>query len=166
MDNFNPALTSVQVNIAGNRIPNRPLDPSRKPQEAFSSLIQAFGGASYKNYGGCLFRGSYGATLPALPSNPDNSLVILASGLRAYSASNSTNNTIAISPNSHYLGFNLEKVYNSGTIFSGVNTRSSPPYLDCFFAVANTTTLTSYCYALIDVILVVDCNEKTITAFN
>ena len=100
MDNFNPALTSIQVNVAENRTPNSPLDPFRKLQEAFASLIYAFGGSSFKTYGGCLFRGSYGAVLPtSLPTNPDNSLVISAAGLRPYSASNPATNTIAISPN-------------------------------------------------------------------
>jgi len=157
IDSFNPALIKAQVSLGnGLKMPNRQLDPSRRPQEAFANLIQAFGGASLKSMGGCLNRNAYGATLPSAPSNSDASIVIPFAGLRGGSI-------ITINPSSFYLGFNMERVVGSGSIFSGVDTTASGISLDVGYGVATANNITCTCFALVDVIIEVDPSTKTIT---
>lgn len=163
-DAINPALTSLQCSIGGLKFPNKPLNPSQRPAECFSSLISAFGGLSLKSFGGTMTRSNYGATIPSLPTNPDTMLVVPASGVRAISAVNTATEVVVNFLNGHYQGFDLERM--TGSLFSGVNTRTTPPYLDVVLGVASTSTITSFAWGLIDVIIEVDVNERSIKAFN
>jgi hypothetical protein len=163
-DAVNIAVTSAQISLNGNKYPNRPLNPSHRPAEAYMQLMSAWGaGSSIKSYGGVSYRGSYGATIPSLPTSADNMMVVPAAGLRAMSHSNDATQIVTSYPHGHYLGFDLDRL--TGSLFSGLNTRSSPPFLDLTLGVAATSTITSFCWGLIDVVLCVEPSSKSLTAF-
>ena len=171
-DAVNIGLTSLQCSIGGSKFPNRPFNPSARPAECFSGgLMAAWGASSLKSYGGTMTRGSYGASL-ARPANSDDMMVVPAAGMRAFSfsepsapASYDTNqqNRVAQNPHMHYIGFDLERC--QGALFSGVNTRSSPPYVDVTFGVATSSTVQSQAWGMSDCVLVVDTNTKSIQSF-
>jgi hypothetical protein len=116
------------------------------------------------NFGGVLQRESYGSTIPSLPANPDNSLVVPAAAYRA-SPVGSDNGTLPIVkyPNQHFLGVDLEK--SSSVLFQGVNTRSTPPFIEYNFQVATTSSATLFGWGLSDVVLEIDAVSKQIVAY-
>ena len=169
-DAVNCSLTSLQCSIGGSKFPNKPFSPSIRPAECFAGgLMAAWGASSLKSYGGVITRGSYGATIPSRQTNYDDMIVIPANGMRAIS---NWENTVDVSnqqyrtvqfPHMHYIGFDLERC--AGSLFSGVNTRSSPPYVDVTFGTAMTSTIQSQAWGLSDVVLCIDTYSKTIQAF-
>ena len=162
-DSINPALVSLQCSIAGQKYPNKALNPSQRPAECYASYIAAWGGSSLKSFGGVMDRSSYGATIPSVPSGKDNMLTVPALGVRASSQSDSTTLNVVSAPNMHYQGFDIQRC--SGSLFSGVNTRSSPPYIDLNLGVASSSTITCYAWGMSDVVLVIDVPSKQIQAF-
>jgi hypothetical protein len=172
-DAVNCALTSLQCSIGGSKFPNRPFNPSQKPAESFScGLMAAWGASSLKSYGGTIGRSNYGATIPSRPSNSDDMIVVPSAGLRAnsnsepsYPSTYDTNsvNRIVQHPHMGYIGFDLERC--AGALFSGVNTRSSPPYVDVTFGTAMQSTIQSQAWGLSDVVLCIDTTSKTIQAY-
>ena len=60
----------------------------------------------------------------------------------------------------HFEGLNLERI--SGSLFSGVNTRMAPPFLEMNIATAVDTAVTCYAFALSDCILKIDPATKTL----
>ena len=170
-DAVNCSLTALQCSIGGSKFPNKPFNPSQRPAECFSGgLMAAWGAASLKSYGGVISRSAYGATIPSRQANYDDMIVVPTAGLRGISnweASLSdwtilTQRTLQY-PHMHYIGFDLE--HCAGSLFSGVNTRSSPPYVDVTFGTAMTSTIQSQAWGLSDVVLCIDTTSKTIQAF-
>lgn len=163
-DAFNPALTSRQLQVGGNFYPNRPINDSARPAEGYPILIQALGGGIAKSLGTIVTRSSYNAVLPSVPTGSDSGLVVPGVALRA-AATGSDEAQLIITkfPNAAYYGYDLEKV--SSTLFSGVNTRASPPFLNLFLGVAAAANITVQSWGLSDVVLVVDTVAKQINAF-
>jgi hypothetical protein len=131
--------------------------------------MAAWGASSLKSYGGNISRSAYGATIPYLPTNSDDMMVIPQAGIRGNSNweytvnfDQLTNRTVQF-PHMHYIGFDLERC--AGALFSGVNTRSSPPYVDVTFGKPMNTTIQSQAWGLSDCVLVIDTTSKTIQAF-
>ena len=122
-------------------------------------ILCAWGGQGMKNIGGVMFRGSYGATLNPVTGS-DSSIVVPANGLRARSQVKATTDYIASYPNMHFEGLNLERI--SGALFSGVNTRMAPPFLEMNIATAVDVAVTCYAFALSDCILKIDPATKTL----
>jgi len=60
----------------------------------------------------------------------------------------------------HFEGLNLERI--SGSLFSGINTRMAPPFLEMNIATATDLAVTCYAFALSDCILRVDPATKTL----
>ena len=54
-------------------------------------------------------------------------------------------NTIQQFPNMHFEGLNLERI--SGSLFSGINTRMSPPFIEMTIATATDLAATCCCKA-------------------
>ena len=104
-------------------------------------------------------RSSYGATLQTV-SSCDSSIVVPTANGRAYSSIDTGTQAITQYPNMHYEGLNLERI--SGSLFSGVNTRMSPPFLEIQIATATDLTMTCYAFAMSDVILKIDPATKTL----
>lgn len=164
-DAFNPAVTALNVVVGGTtRIPIRPLNPSQRPSECHINLISAFGGLGLKSFSGTIYRGAYGSTLPALPSNADNLLVVPAAGLRNASNSDTTPDIIVKYPSMHFLGFDLDRV-GPGILFSGTSCRNAPVFVEATFGVASTQTISASMWALCDMILQIDVETKQITSF-
>ena len=151
----------MQANLGGVKYPNRPMNPSVRPSECYSNYLCAWGGQGLKNVGGLMFRGSYGATLNAVAGS-DSSIVVpsAAAATRATSQLETAVQQVSSFPNMHYEGLNLERI--SGALFSGVNTRMAPPFLELNIATAVDTAVTCYAFAMSDCILKIDPATKTL----
>ena len=109
---------------------------------------------------GIITRSSYGATLVAVAGS-DSSIVVPADGRRLTSQiETGVANIIATSPHMHYLGYDLDRM--SGTLFSGINTRMAPPFIELNIASAVDTNVTCYAFALSGCILKIGPQTKTL----
>lgn len=168
-DAINPLLISLNVSVGGIRTPQRPLNPSQNPSSAYAALCAAWQASSkLDSFGGVVSRSSYGASIGTrLAGNlMDSSAVVPALAKRATAFYGVSANDVIVStyPNMAYYGFDLSKVPSS-VLFSGVNTRNSPPFLECTFGSATNVSLTAYAWAMSDMVLVIDTNTKQIQAF-
>lgn len=163
-DAINPALTSRQCQVGGQFFPNRPINDSARPAEGYPYLIQALGGGIAKSLGTCVTSSMYNSVLPSAPANSDVRLVVPAAGKRpAYSGDDQVAQTIAKFPSSAYHGYDLEKV--SSILFSGINTRAQPPFLNLTLSVASAANAVCQAWGMSDVVLVIDSVAKQVTAF-
>jgi hypothetical protein len=168
-DAINPMCTSLQVSIGGGvKVPQRSLNPTQNPSGVYSMLASAWDASdALHDFGGVVTRSAYGASIStALSANvTDDSIVIPASALRP-TTNGITPGTIIIAnyPNMHYIGFDVSKI-TSNNLFTGVNTRSAPPFLECSLGAASATTLIAYGWAMSDVVLSVDLQTNQIQAF-
>ena len=163
-DSVNLTAVSLQLSIAGQKYPNKALNPTMRPAETYAAYIAAWGGSSLKSFGGVMDRSSFNACYGTVPSQKDNSIVVPAAGLRAWSQSESSTKWIVSQyPNMHYNGFDIQRC--GGSVLSGINTRSSCPYLELNINTATGATATAFVWAMSDVILVVDVVSKQLQAF-
>lgn len=163
-DAVNPASTKTQLVIAGNRFPNKEMNPSLRPAEAMMYYLNSWGQkGDLAHLGGCLNRNYYGATIPSAPSGSDYSIVVPASGLRTYSNQSLASDIITSFPNMHYLGIDLERC--GGVLFNGISTRQNPPYVEQNLAVTSTSAITLQAWSISDVILEVDVASKQVIAY-
>lgn len=164
-DAVNLACTQFNVSIGGIQYPQRPMDPSRRPAEAFLHYMSAMGmSGDFKKYSSTITRDAYGAsTNVASVTAVDSSMILPANGSRARSAFDATAVVIATVPNQHYLGVDFEK--SGGLLFNGVSTRSSPPAGNFYFNTGTSVASTSFAFGLVDCVLVVDTATNTIQAF-
>ena len=107
----------------------------------------------------------YNAVYPTLPANSDTSCVVPANSVRAaIPGSDNASTVIARWPNSAYYGNDLEK--SAGILFQGINSRSTPPFLNLFLGAstgANTILLNAWGISYL--ILQIDTVAKEIKAF-
>lgn len=167
-DAVNLAVTQFNVSVGGLQYPQRPLNPSQRPAEAFMALMSALGfSGDYKKYGGVINRSAYGASTATIASGTQNGydtmIVVPAAGLRAESAIFSTSVSVSQYPNAAYLGVDFEK--SGGLLFNGINTRASPPVGNFYINSATTAASTSFAFGLVDCVLVVDTAAQTIAAY-
>jgi hypothetical protein len=123
--------------------------------------MEAWGKTSTLDGAGSVYRGSYGATLNTV-TNADCLIVVPAEGKRAYSqllVNSESKDIIVDFPNSHYIGFDTERI--TGSLFSGIDTRFSPPYLECNIGTTLTDNVTCYAFALLDCVIKIDPQQKT-----
>jgi hypothetical protein len=134
--------------------------------EGYPYLIQALGGGLAKSLGTVVNLNSYNAIIPSIPTSSgfDSRLVVPAAGVRAaYVGSDNGDTNIAKFPNMAFYGYDLEKV--SSILFSGLNTRASPPFLNLHLAVASTSSIICQAWGISDVVLVFDTVSKQVQAF-
>jgi hypothetical protein len=167
-DAINPSLNSRQVQIGSQYIPNKPINDLQRPAEGYAYLIQALtsGGGLAKTAGSGVYRNSYNVSIPSVPTGSDSAVVAPAgNGTRpAYPGDDNTAFAIISKyPNSAYYGYDLEKV--SGILLCGVNTRSTPPFLNINFAQATTSTVICQAWGMSDVILAFDIPSRSVQAF-
>ena len=165
-DAVNLAVTQFNVAVGGINYPQRPMDPTRRPAEAFLMYMSALGySGDYKKYGGYITRSGYGAsTNTASVTSFDSMMVVPATGVRAESALiPGTTQVIVTYPNTHYLGVDFEK--SGGLLFNGVNTRSAPPIGNFYINTGTTAASTSFAFGLVDCVLLIDTATNTIQAF-
>jgi hypothetical protein len=170
-DSICPQLTSRQLQVAGQFFPSRPINDIARPSEGYSYLIQSLtqGGGITKSYGTTINRMTYCVTTAAI-TGQDSTFSVCANGSRGAITGNdetATSRNITRFPNSFYCGYDLEK--SSGVLFQGVNTRSSPPFLNLFIAPVGTVGLTTAvnvnAWGMSDLILQIDTMSKQITPF-
>lgn len=173
-DAVNLAVTQFNVAVGGINYPQRPLDPSRRPAEAFLTYLSALGfSGDYKKYGGYITRSGYGAsTNVASVTQVDSSMIVCGalsncsraeSSLSAFTAPATAAQVIVSYPNTHFLGVDFEK--SGGLLFNGVNTRSAPPIGNFYLNTGAVAAATSFAFGLVDCVLVVDTMSQTIQAF-
>lgn len=168
-DALNLACTQFSVTTSGGlQFPQSPFNPSLRPGQCFVGFMSALGySGNYKAYGGCMTRDNYGAsmagtTVANIPQL-DSMMVIPAAAVRARSGIDATNVSIQQFPNMHYLGVDFEK--SSGILFNGISTRSSPPQANFYLNAQTPVAFTSFCFALVDAVVVVDVMAQTVQVF-
>ena len=165
-DAINPALNSRQLQVGSQYIPNKPINDLQRPAEGYAYLIQALtsGGGLAKTAGSSVYRTTYNAVIQAPPAGSDNNCVTAANGLRP-NAVGGDGSDLQISkfPNAAYYGYDLEKV--SGILLCGINTRSTPPFVNINFAQATNTTIICQAWGMSDVILAFDIPSRSVQAY-
>jgi hypothetical protein len=169
-DAINIGTTSRQLQIGGNYFPNLPINDVQRPAEGYAVLIQSLGGAIPKSYGTTVTREMYSSVggIAAVPSGADNGLVLPAVASNqiqraAPAGSDYAAQQVIDFPSGHFLGYDLEKA--GGILFSGLNTRASPPFLNLFLGSALNANVTCQSWGLSDVVMVVDTVSKSVQAF-
>ena len=164
-DSICPNLSSRQLQVGGNFYPNKPINDIARPSEGYQYLIQSLtqGGGITKSYGSVINRNNY-CVLMDTSTGQDSSFVVPAAALRPIATNSTETNRNCVSfPNAFYCGYDLEK--SAGILFQGLNTRSSPPFLNLYIATVLQTTVNVNAWGMSDVILQVDTIAKQITAF-
>ncbi|MEY3751980.1 MAG: hypothetical protein RLZZ354_522 [Pseudomonadota bacterium] len=166
-DGINISTNSRQLQVGGSFYPNRPINDVSRPSEGYLYLIQALGGSIPSSLGTVVNREMYnsvgGTTLPT-GTNVETFLVLPATTVRAASAGNDGGSVSVLKyPNSHFHGYDLERL--GGVMFSGINTRSTPPFLNLNIQNALTSTITCNAWGYSDVVLVFDIGSKSVQAF-
>jgi hypothetical protein len=165
-DAVNIGTTSRQLQIGGNYFPNLPINDVQRPAEGYAILIQALGGSIPKSYGSVVTREMYNSVggIAAVPTGADNGLVLPATTSRAAPAgSDQAAQSVIDFPSGAFYGYDLEKA--GGILFSGLNTRASPPFLNLFLGSALNANVTTLSWGLSDVVMVIDTNSKSVQAF-
>ena len=166
-DAINITTNSRQLQVGGSFYPNRPISDVSRPSEGYLYLIQSLGGSIPSALGTVVNREMYnsvgGTTLPT-GTNVETFLVLPATTVRAASAGNDGGSVSVLKyPNSHFHGYDLERL--GGVMFSGINTRSTPPFLNLNIQNALTSTITCNAWGYSDVVLVFDIGSKSVQAF-
>jgi hypothetical protein len=164
--NFSINSAILECNSIGAKYPNKNLNPIGRPAESFALFAQSMGCTSASTYSGVVSSDNYNACLPSVITGSDSRLVVPASALRpACAGSDNGSVNIVKYPNSFYLGMDMEKC--TGTVlFNGVSTRSAPPILNITLAQAVGQTVNVNAFGLIDCVLVVDVESRSISVIN
>lgn len=163
-DAVNILTSSRQLQCGGSYIPNYPYNDIARPAEAYAGTIQALGGSITKSYGTVVTREMFSSSAFTVPAGSDNALVLPATTSRAAPIGSDGGALSVIQyPSSAFYGYDLERA--GGTLFSGISTRSSPPFLNLFLSTATTAVVNCQAWGLSDVVMVIDANSKSIQAF-
>ena len=165
-DAVNIGTTSRQLQVGGNYFPNLPVNDVQRPAEGYAVLIQSLGGSIPKAYGTSVTREMYNSVggIAAVPAGADNGLVLPAANARAAPAGSDQGSLPVTSyPAGAFYGYDLEKV--GGILFSGLNTRAAPPFLNLFLGSTLSASVTTQSWGLSDVVMVVDTASKSVQAF-
>lgn len=166
-DGINIGCSSRQLQVGGSFFPNRPINDVSRPSEGYIYLIQSLGGSIPSALGTVVSREMYnsigGTSLPT-GSNVDTCIVLPAATTRAApNGSDGGGASVINFPSGHFLGYDLERL--GGVMFSGINTRSTPPFLNLNILNALTSTITCNAWGYSDVVLVFDIASKSVQAF-
>jgi hypothetical protein len=155
-----------QVIIGGGFYPNKELNPSQQPSLVMASLAQAWGYGTSYNFGGIINSYQFNSTLPSVSAGSDAQLVIPAvAGTRPVPVgSDYTAQALVNYLSCAFRGVDLEKAGKS-TLYQGVNTRNTPPYISQNYSVATTVAGTIISFALCDLILEIDPLSKSIVGY-
>ena len=109
---------------------------------------------------------TYHNLYPSANTGSDSRWIVPATALRAVYTNddNTTYNNVQKFPSTFYVGVDLEKY--ATTLFCGQSTRTSQAQLEITIATANTTTLQATTFALLDVVVIIDVESKTIMVMN
>ena len=136
--------------LAGQNLPQRTLNPSYHPADAFCELQKALGALAIVNYNGAVSRDEY------YRSSTSTGLMI---------AYNTTLANIESTSPQFIMGINTEIVSHRGGLLSGININTAPSFLRCQIDSAlSAYTHTIYAFAFHDVILEFDVLAKTVVS--
>jgi hypothetical protein len=155
------------VTIGGQNYPNREMNPSQQPSWVMWNLMNAWGyGDSMKGFGGIINSYQFNSTLPSVSAGSDASLVVpAATGTRPVAqGSDYTPQALVNYLSCAFRGIDLEKAGRS-SLYQGVNTRQTPPYVSQNYSVATTASATLISFALCDLILEIDPMSKSIVGY-
>jgi hypothetical protein len=163
-DAVNIGTTSRQFQVGGNYFPNLPINDVNRPAEGYSYLIQALGGSIAKSYGTVVTREMYNSSAFTVPSGADNALVLPATTSRGAPVGSDAGALSVLSfPSGAFYGYDLEKT--GGILFSGLNTRASPGFLNLFLGTTTSAVVNCQSWGLSDVVMVIDTVSKSVQAF-
>jgi hypothetical protein len=167
-DAINITTNSRQLQVGGSFYPNRPINDISRPSEGYLYLIQSLGGSIPSALGTVVSREMYNSVggVASVPTgtNVDTFLVLPATILRAAPIGSDVGSQAVMSyPSSHFHGYDLERL--GGVMFSGINTRSTPPFLNLNILNALNATITCNAWGYSDVVLVFDIASKSVQAF-
>lgn len=168
-DAINITSNSRQLQVGGSFFPNRPINDVGKASEGYVYLIQALGGNIPSALGTVVNKEMYcsvgGVASVPTGANIETFLVLPATGVRgAPVGSDAGSVSVFQYPSGHFHGYDLERISGS-VLFSGVNTRSTPPFLNLTIQNALNATITCNAWGYSDVILAFDIGSKSVQAF-
>ena len=167
-DAINITTNSRQLTVGGSYFPNKPINDIARSSEGYIYLIQALGGNIPSALGTVVNKEMYCSVggVAAVPTgtNVETFLVLPATILRSAPAG-SDNGSVSVLqyPSGHFHGYDLERL--GGVMFSGINTRSTPPFLNLNIQNALNATITCNAWGYSDVVLVFDIASKSVQAF-
>ena len=111
---------------------------------------------------------TYNSAFPAIPSGSDSRLNLPSAGLRPVTGGTDISGselTLIKNCSCAFYGYDCEK--SSSVLFSGVNSRSAPPFLNLYSSGTGTGTNTILCNAwgIVDCILEFDVKSKSVVAY-
>ena len=167
-DAINITTNSRQLQVGGSFFPNKPINDVARPSEGYLYLIQSLGGSIPSALGTVVSREMYnslgGITTAPSGTNVDTYLALPATLIRnAPTGSDAGNVNVLQYPSCHFHGYDLERL--GGVMFSGINTRSTPPFLNLNIQNAINATITCNAWGYSDVVLVFDIASKSVQAF-
>ena len=167
-DAINITTNSRQLQVGGNYYPNKPISDVARSSEGYIYLIQALGGNIPSALGTVVNKEMYCsvggvATVPT-GANIETFLVLPATLVRASPVGSDAGGFSVLQyPSGHFHGYDLERL--GGVMFSGINTRSTPPFLNLNIQNALNATITCNAWGYSDVVLVFDIASKSVQAF-
>lgn len=167
-DAINITTNSRQLQVGGMYFPNRPISDVSRPSEGYVYLIQALGGSIPMSLGTIVTKETYNSVggVAAVPTgaNVDTALVLPATTVRAAPLGSDGGSISLFSyPSAAFYGYDLERL--GGVMFSGINTRSTPPFLNLNIQNALNATITCNAWGYSDVVLAFDIGSKSVQAF-
>jgi hypothetical protein len=167
-DAINITTNSRQLQVGGSFYPNRPINDISRPSEGYLYLIQSLGGSIPSALGTVISREMYNSVggVASIPTgaNVDTFLILPATVVRAAPVGSDIGSQgVMAYPSSHFHGYDLERL--GGVMFSGINTRSTPPFLNLNIQNALNATITCNAWGYSDVVLVFDIASKSVQAF-
>jgi hypothetical protein len=168
-DAINITTNSRQLQVGGSFFPNRPISDVSRSSEGYLYLIQALGGSIPSSLGTVVSREMYNSIggVAAVPTgaNVETFLVLPATVIRAAPVGSDIGNVSVLQyPSSHFHGYDLERI-PGGVLFSGINTRSTPPFLNLNIQNALNATISCNSWGYSDCVLAFDIGSKSVQAF-
>ena len=169
-DAINICTNSRQLQVGSSYFPTRPINDLQQAGVGYTYTIQSLGGGLAKSYGTTVTRNMYNSVggIASIPTGSDTTLVIPAVSSNypsraAYLGDDAGAVQVLRYPSGAYYGYDLERC--NGILFSGFNTRASPPFINLNLGAVTNASITCNAWGLSDVILSVDVNSKSVQAF-
>jgi len=167
-DAINITTNSRQLQVGGSFFPNKQINDVARPSEGYIYLIQALGGNIPSALGTVVSREMYSSVggVASVPTGANvDTCLVLPSALSRAAPVGSDGGAVAVfsQPSGAFYGYDLERL--GGVMFSGINTRSTPPFLNLNIQNALNATITCNAWGYSDVVLVFDIASKSVQAF-
>jgi len=167
-DAINITTSSRQLQVGGNYFPNRPISDISRASEGYIYLLNSMGYSIPAQMGTTITRENYNSVggVASVPTgaNIETFLVLPAATSRAApTGSDYSGQSVLQYPSGHFHGYDLERL--NSILFSGINTRSTPPFLNLVIQNALNATISLNAWGYSDVVLAFDIGSKSVQAF-